>query len=108
MLMGPYQISAVDSYVTRSSPGVYVLSRDGRTANYVGRSDTDIGARIKASASEGYGYTYFWFENAESPRDAFNKECEYYHRYNPPDNKNHPAVPFGTNWRCPIIGCPWS
>jgi len=108
MLMGPYQISDVDSYVTPRNQGVYILSRDGRTSDYVGRSDTDVGARIKGSASEGYGYTYFWFEYATSKKDAFNKECGYYHDYNPPDNESHPAVPFGTNWKCPIMGCPWS
>jgi len=108
MLMGAYSIDSVDLYVSRASPGVYILSRDGRTAAYVGRSDTDVGSRIKQSAREGYGYSYFWFEYASSPRDAYLKECEYYHKYNPLDNTNHPAVPFGTNWRCPIIGCPWS
>jgi hypothetical protein len=108
MLMGPYKISEVGSCVTRTSPGVYILSRDGRTAAYVGRSDTDVASRVKQSGAEGYGYTYFWFEYAASPRDVFNKECEYYHRYNPPDNKNHPAVPFGTDSKCPVIGCPWS
>lgn len=106
--MGPYPIADVNIYVTQTAPGIYVLSRDSRTASYVGRSDTDVASRIKQSASEGYGYTHFWFEYATSPRDAYLKECEYYHKYNPPDNDSHPAVPFGTNWRCPIIGCPWS
>ncbi|PIP12472.1 MAG: hypothetical protein COT45_03235 [bacterium (Candidatus Stahlbacteria) CG08_land_8_20_14_0_20_40_26] len=106
MLTGPYPINDVDLYVTRTSPGIYILSRDGRTAAYVGRSDTDVASRIKQSSSE--GYAYFWFEHATSPRDAYYKECEYYHKYNPPDNTNHPAVPSGTYWRCPIIGCPWS
>lgn len=108
MLTGPFSINGVDLYVTRTSPGVYILSKDGKTAAYVGRSDTDVGFRIKQSSREGYGYTYFWFEYATSPRDAYLKECEYYHKYNPPDNDSHPAVPFGTNWRCPVIGCPWS
>lgn len=107
MLMGPYSITTVDRWVTWVSPGVYILSRDGRTAAYVGRSDTNVGSRIKQSSAAGY-YTHFWFEYATSSRDAYLKECEYYHKYNPPDNMNHPAVPFGTNWRCPVIGCPWS
>jgi len=108
MLQGPYQIEKVDLYVTQTVSGVYILSRDGKTASYIGRSDTDVGLRIKQSASEGYGYKHFWFEYTTSPRDAYYKECEYYHKYNPPDNTNHPSVPFGTNWRCPVIGCPWS
>ncbi len=108
MLLGPYPLNSVDLYVTQTSPGVYVLSRDGKTASYVGRSDTDVGSRIKESSSERDGYTTFWFEYTVSSKDAFLKECEHYHKYNPPDNINHPAFPFGTNWRCPIIGCPWS
>jgi len=108
MLIGPYLINDVDLYVRPNSIGVYILSRDGRTVSYVGRSDTDLATRIRQSVSEGSGYRYFWFEYATSPRDAYYKECEYYHKYNPPDNTNHPAVPFGTNWRCPVIGCPWS
>ncbi|MEO0236253.1 MAG: hypothetical protein ABIM02_05970 [candidate division WOR-3 bacterium] len=108
MLRGPYLIEEVNKYVREISPGVYILSRDGRTAAYVGRSDTDVGSRIKQSAKEGYGYKYFWYEYASSPRDAYYKECEYYHKYKPDDNTNHPSVPPGKNWRCPIEGCPWS
>jgi len=108
MLMGPYPINSIDFYVTQVFPGVYILSRDGRTAAYVGRSDTDVANRIKQSAMGGCGYTSFWFEYATSSRDAYLKECEYYHKYNPPDDTNHPATPFGANWRCPVIGCPWS
>lgn len=108
MLAGPFPINQVDSHVTRSSAGVYMLSRDGRTAAYVGRSDTDVGSRIKQSAGEGPGYGYFWFEWASSSLNAYQKECEYFHKYNPPDNAAHPGVPLGTNWKCPVVGCPWS
>lgn len=52
MLTGPFSINSVDLYVTRVSPGVYILSRDGKTAAYVGRSDTDVGSRIKQSSKE--------------------------------------------------------
>ncbi len=82
----------VDFYVTSKSPGAYILSRDGRTANYVGRSDTDVGSRIKQSVAQGY-YTHYWFEYATSPRIAYIKECEYYNKYKPLDNTNYPAVP---------------
>ncbi len=108
MLSGPYPINQLDSYITRSSPGVYILSKDGKTSAYVGRSDTDLPSRIKQSAKEGFAYTYFWFEYVASPQEAYFKECEYFHRYNHPDNINHPAAPFGTNWKCPVIGCPFS
>ncbi len=107
MFLGPFLTSTVDIYVTRRSPGVYILSRDGKTVAYVGRSDEDLSSRIKQSIGEG-SYSHFWFEYLSSPKEAFDKECEYYHKYNPPENKNHPGVLPGTNWKCPIIGCPFS
>lgn len=108
MLLGPYLISQVDVYVTQKSPGIYLLSRDGKTVAYVGRSDSELNSRIKQSAQEIAGCTYFWFEYTATLKEAYEKECLYYHRYNPPDNKIHPATPFETNWRCPVIGCPFS
>jgi len=108
MLLGPYPIDKVELYVTQSLPGVYILSRDGKTAAYVGRSDSDLALRIKQSIKEGDGYTFFWFEYTNSQKEAYIKECEYYHKYNPKDNKNHPAAPFGSNWKCPVVGCPYS
>lgn len=106
--MGPYQINYVDYYIPLISPGVYILSRNGNTAAYVGRSDSNLSARLKQSSKEGYSYPFFWFEYTDSARDAYFKECEYYHRYNPQDNINHPAAPFGTNWKCSMMGCPFS
>lgn len=105
---GPYLISQIDSFVTKKSPGTYILSRDGQIAHYIGRSDIDLASRINSSIREGRGYKYFWFEYASSPMRAYYLECEWWHKYNPPDNINHPAVPPGASWRCPVPGCPWS
>lgn len=105
MLTGPYNISQVSSVVKATSSGVYILSKDGKSAAYVGRSDTDLAARIPQSAGEGRGYAAFWFEYTSSAQGAYAKECEYFHKYNPPDNGVHPAVPQGTSWRCPAVGC---
>lgn len=108
MLLGPYPITLVDNYVTQDLPGVYILSRNGKTADYVGRSDANLSSRIKQSIKEGKGYTFFWFEYTNSIKEAFYKECEYYHKYNPPENTIHPSSPPGTNWKCPVVGCPYS
>ena len=106
MLAGPYTLSRAGA-LARTGPGVYVPSRGGKTVAYVGRSDADVRSRLSQSAAAG-SYSHFWVEYASSPRDAYLKECEYYHQYNPGDNVNHPAVPPGANWRCPVRGCPWS
>jgi len=106
-LQGPYPLSEASLRVLPASMGVYVLSRNGRAASYVGRSDSDLQQRIVSSASEAH-YVAFWFDYASSPMDAYKYECELYHEYDPPDNEAHPAVPLGTNWRCPIPSCSWS
>lgn len=106
--MERYNIEHINIYVAQNAMGVYLFSRDGNYIAYVGRSDSDINARIKSSSKEGDGYRYFWFEYATSPMDAYKKECLYYHKYNPPDNSIHPAVPPGANWRCPVEGCEWA
>ena len=103
-----YPINKVDYYVTELFPGVYILSKNGKTAAYVGRSDYNVASRVKQSVKEGHGYKYFWFEYASSAKNAYYKECQFYHHYEPPDNTNHPSVPPGQYWRCPQKGCPWS
>jgi hypothetical protein len=104
-MMGPYPVALVDNIITKVSPGVYILSRDGKTAHYVGRSDSDLCVRIKQSTKEGSGYLFLWYEYASSPRAAYRLECLWFHKYAPSDNTNHPAVPEGQNWRCPVQGC---
>ena len=105
-LSGPHAISLVSSIVPTQSPGVYVLSRNGRTAHYVGRSDTCLATRL-ASSARAEKYTHFWYGFTSSPMQAYHAECELYHSYSPVDNANHPAVPIGTQWRCPLATCPW-
>lgn len=108
MLAGPIRMEHIDTSLTAKSAGVYILTRDGKTAAYAGRSDFDLAGRIKQHISDGLGYTHFWYEYSQSSSEAFLKECEYYHKYRPPDNKSHPVSPSGLNLRCPIIGCPWA
>ncbi|MDD5502975.1 MAG: hypothetical protein PHH26_05875, partial [Candidatus Thermoplasmatota archaeon] len=60
--------------------GAFILSRDGESANYVGRSDCDLGTDIaKTSESLNAGYTHFFFERAETPLEAYIQECKWYH-----------------------------
>jgi len=106
-LKGPYPLCEVSFRVQPASMGVYILSRNGTVASYVGRSDSDLQQRIVSSASEGR-YVAFWFDYATSPMDAYKYESELYHKYDPPDNQAHPAVPPNADWRCPIPSCHWS
>lgn len=103
---GPYLLTTetVDRVVTRISPGAYILGNRQKVARYVGRSDDDVRGRLKKWASS--TYSYFWYEYAGSPRAAFQVECRYWHRYGGAkgklDNKNHPARPAGSSWKCPV------
>jgi excinuclease UvrABC nuclease subunit len=90
-----------------ASPGVYVNTWKGRVA-YVGRSDSDVRARASQSHSQGdYDQTITIYETS-SKHEAYLLECRLFHKHDPIDNEIHPRVPAGTNWRCPVKGCPWS
>jgi len=104
---GPFLTTDVHHNVEIGYIGVYVLSRDGQNVDYVGRSDSNVRARLHKSIREGRGYQVFWFSYESSARQAYRKECYLWHKYNPPDNSAHPKVPDYANWKCPIEGCPW-
>jgi hypothetical protein len=94
--------ASIDANITRKNPGVYVLGpsdpRGGVTVNYVGRSDTDLAARLKTHVGK---YTHFVFATATSASDAFVKECEMYHEWSPTANEAHPARPENSLTKCP-------
>jgi hypothetical protein len=94
-----------------ASPGVYIFTRKGGDA-YVGRGDKDGVARMRRShknAPKGLPYDHkARFIPTSSARKAYLLECKLFHELQPLDNDRHPAVPAGTNWRCPVKGCRWS
>ena len=107
-LKGPYLLSqgTIDQEVTRTLPGVYVLGRSSDSKfniEYVGRSDSDIRARLKQWV--GSKYAEFEYEYYPSAEAAFEKECLLWHYFGGPegglDNENHPTPPADTNWQCP-------
>lgn len=109
-LEGPYALTdeVINTVVTRTSPGAYATGRyDSQDKtfyiSYVGRDDKDVNDRLCRHVGK---YADFKFGFCSTPKEAFEKECWLYHTYSPPDNKYHPARPDGTNYRCPIAGCP--
>ncbi len=102
-LKGPYTLDneTIDRVVTRTSPGAYALGSVRNNTfyvRYVGRSDNDINARLKGWVGK---YPKFKYEYYNSPKAAFEKECNLWHDFKPPDNDRHPQRPNGTNWKCP-------
>ncbi len=61
-MRGAYDPLMASLVVQPFTIGVYALSGDGRYVDYVGRSDSDLPARIRQSANVGLGYSYFWLD----------------------------------------------
>jgi hypothetical protein len=61
---------------------------------------------------ENHVYDAFKFRTYVSTRRAFEKECQLFHAFAPPDTKTHPVRPLGTRFVCPVRDCaesgePW-
>lgn len=96
----------IEREITRTSPGNYGLGYiQDNTFHvcYVGRSDDDIKGRLKQWVGvKPDRYIHFRFKYASSIKEAFERECRNYHDCDHLDNKDHPAIPENTNWRCPV------
>jgi hypothetical protein len=115
-MRGPYALNmrSVDDYVEKSCIGNYALGFLGDKGEfyiqYVGRSDTDLNARIKAhigeKASTGNDYLFFKFSYSASAKEAYEKECINYHDFSryTLDNEVHPDRPDNSNLNCPVCG----
>ena len=103
-LLGPYRLTfdEIDTAVSRQSAGVYALGRNDPSGQFqvkhVGRSDADVRAKLRECIGSEVMFKFRFFR---SGRDAFEKECELFHDFNPPGNRIHPGRPKGTNWECP-------
>lgn len=101
----PLNAEAVWTALPRAARGAYVLSRDGKHANFVGRAEDNLQERLLDHAGLD-GYVYFWYTGASSAREAFQLECSLYHQFGEGmllDNWRHPERPEGQTWHCP--GC---
>jgi hypothetical protein len=103
-LEGPHNLTydLITTKVEASKPGVFALGYVGNNdifyVNYVGRSDGDIRARLLEYIGSDVA---FKFAIAESPRLAFVRECELFHKLRPRGNFGHPSRPPVSDWTCP-------
>jgi len=104
-LRGPFPMTEqeINTQVPEKSAGVYALDRSHEDGpfhvSYVGRSDSDLNARLQEHVRK---YKRFKYEYAASPEEAFAKECDLYHRFNPPSTIAHPPRPIGSKWKCAL------
>jgi len=100
---GPFGLRYVDLFVTKRSPGAFILSRNGRLAEFIGASPDDLAAALRHIRSH-TDYRFFWFAYVRSAKHARELAQAWAHRYRPADNHASPNPVSGT-WQCPIEGC---
>lgn len=113
MESGPHPLTVEDVYgrVSRTH-GIYLLVSKGEKGSlivtYVGRSEALV-ERLAAHIGEGH-YIGYYYKYANSRGEAFEFECEEFHRYGEDlhlDNDIHPARPAGYRGvACSDRGCP--
>ena len=106
-LRGPFKLTddLIDAEVGKTSPGVYLLSNRGLdgafTVEYTGRSDADVNNQLHVHVGT---YERFQYEYCATAQVAYEKECSYYHAFDPHDNAAHPRRTAGGAWKCPRCG----
>jgi hypothetical protein len=91
-------------FVSRKSPGAFILSRKGRSADFVGASTRDVGAKIR-QLSKPASYRYFWYAYTDTAEEALHLEMRWVHRFCPTDNQAPPSRSPEAGWRCTTEGC---
>ncbi len=113
-MLGPFALTAesIAAHIDALTIGAFALGRlrDGKFfVRKVGRDDRDLaGALLDLIGT----YDAFKFRTYVSTRRAFEKECQLFHAFAPPDSPAHPVRPPGTRFVCPVADCaesgePW-
>ncbi len=113
----PLTQDEIDRLIDPGRPGNYAYGYiDDRgifIVMYVGRSDSDLHQRIVHGISEYANnkklrYERFKFSYANSPKEAYEKECRNYHDFGGDKkllvNDIHPDTPDGCDYKCPVCG----
>ncbi|MEA5215293.1 hypothetical protein [Enterobacter cloacae] len=105
----PFTREEIDKQITSTSAGNYALGYLNKgvfMVCYVGRSDSDVNARLKSHIGNHPNCDRFKYSYATSAKAAYEKECQNYHDFTPGENKIHPDQPSGNTrkWACPA-GC---
>ncbi len=106
-LFGPHPLNegSITAVVKGIGAGAYALGREDANGtfyvNYVGRSDSDLGKRLKDHVGNYQSFKYGFF--LRTANGAFLAECRLFHDFGAYtlDNKVHPARPQGSDWKCP-------
>jgi hypothetical protein len=99
----PLRFEHIRSAIASTMPGVFALGcttagGDGFGVLLVGRSDTDIGSKLLNYIGTYAHFKYAVFANSAL---AFEKECDLFHDFSPPNNRRHPERTARSMWMCP-------
>lgn len=103
-MLGPFLLKYHHMFIGTASAGTFILSRNGRSADYVGASANDLIGTLGRFARQS-DYRYFWFVEARSAENAAEIEQAWLHRYRPTDNASRLSAPHRAGWRCTTEGC---
>lgn len=103
-MSGPFTLRYLHLFLREQSAGAFILSRNGKSADFVGSSPHDVADAIRQTARDSE-YRYFWFATTSTAVLAYELEHRWYHRYRPTDNAHSPVPSVEINWQCTIAGC---
>ena len=103
-MLGPFALRYVHLFVEEQAGGAFILSRNGRTADLVGLSETMLADALTRHKHKS-GYRFFWFSYAKTTSEATELAQYWYHRYRPTDNVGPPTQVSGHEWHCTDEGC---
>ena len=102
-MSGPYDLTfdSLQRVVTQGRTGVFAIGQTDVSGTFrvqrVGRADDDVLEALRLLIGCGNQFKFAIFTSA---REAFDTECELFHRLRPPSTIIHPSRPAGTDWKC--------
>lgn len=112
-MLGAFDLTnaKIDELISSTCPGNYALGIISQKTNkfivkYVGRSETDLNARLKQHVGR---HPKFKFSFAATPQEAFEKVCRNFHDFGGTKklmNNVHPIPPSDVEWICPFCDKP--
>lgn len=113
-MRGPYRVEWLEYYLQGEMPGVFLCSNDGEVVLKIGWSDKNLKEEIEKACVNARGlenkFSYFWFQTALTPQEAFSLYCRLWHKYrqNSPLSE-HPEPPLELgDFMCPVPNCEWN
>jgi hypothetical protein len=103
-MSGPFSLRYLHLFVRERTPGAFILSRNGRSADFVGKSVEYLAEALRQHIRRS-DYRYFWFVETRTAEEAAHLEYTWHHRYHPTDNSSPPAVGQDSDWHCTTEGC---